>query len=118
MLSPDGACKSFDASANGYARAEGVACVILKRSDVQDVPWIVPHDPYCTIMAIGTNNDGYTPQGITFPSGESQYELGMQVSTMSSPPKCYAARLTQLIACHVPQCGLSNLWCNAGLQRC
>lgn len=86
MLSPDGACKSFDASANGYARAEGVACVILKRSDVQDVPWIVPHDPYCTIMAIGSNNDGYTPQGITFPSGESQYELGTQVSIVSTLP--------------------------------
>ena len=31
MTSPDGACKSFDSTANGYARAEGVACVVIKR---------------------------------------------------------------------------------------
>ena len=31
MLSPDGMCKSFDSTANGYARAEGIACVVIKR---------------------------------------------------------------------------------------
>ena len=31
MLSPDGRCKTFDNSANGFVRSEGCGIVILKR---------------------------------------------------------------------------------------
>ena len=33
FLSPDGYCKSFDDSANGYVRSEGVGVVYLKALD-------------------------------------------------------------------------------------
>jgi 3-oxoacyl-(acyl-carrier-protein) synthase len=76
MVSPDGACKSFDASANGYARAEGVAAVVLKRAGLAGVPWAAPREPYARIVGCDTNNDGFTEKGITFPSGDAQSELG------------------------------------------
>ncbi len=89
MVSPDGACKSFDASANGYARAEGVAVVVLKRAGLAGVPWAAPREPYAQIVGCDTNNDGFTEKGITFPSGDAQSELG----TKARAPAMHMARM-------------------------
>nr|XP_045015104.1 fatty acid synthase-like isoform X2 [Jaculus jaculus]XP_045015105.1 fatty acid synthase-like isoform X2 [Jaculus jaculus] len=68
MLSPEGACKAFDVSGNGYCRAEAVVAVLLtKKSMAQRI--------YATILNAGTNTDGFKEQGVTFPSGEAQEEL-------------------------------------------
>ncbi|MFZ1493298.1 MAG: type I polyketide synthase [Candidatus Competibacter denitrificans] len=71
FLCPDGRCKTFDISANGYARGEGVGLVVLKRlADAErDGDRI-----YAVIRASGVNQDGRTP-GITVPSGEQQVRL-------------------------------------------
>lgn len=42
--------------------------------------------PYAQIVGIGTNNDGFTDKGITFPSGEAQRELGTSVGEPALAP--------------------------------
>lgn len=71
FLSPDGKCKSFDESADGYGRGEGFGCVILKR--VKNA--ISEGDPIrAVIRGTGTNQDGHT-KGLTLPSADAQAAL-------------------------------------------
>lgn len=69
FLTPDQYCKSFDASGNGYVRSEGAAIAIVKPlSDALN-----NHDNiYCVIRSTVSNQDGYTPEGFTVPSLNSQ----------------------------------------------
>ncbi|KAK4096250.1 putative polyketide synthase [Parathielavia hyrcaniae] len=71
MLSPTGRSRMWDVDADGYARGEGVASVVLKRlSDA-----IADGDPIeCIIRETGVNQDGRT-MGITMPSSAAQAEL-------------------------------------------
>ena len=56
MLSPDGACKSFDVSGNGYCRSEGaVAIYLVKKSVAKRI--------YAHVVHSGTNSDGWKTQG-------------------------------------------------------
>ena len=68
MLSPDGRCKTFDESANGFVRAEGCGIVVLKRlSDA-----IADGDQIrAVLLGSATNQDGRT-SSITTPSSLSQ----------------------------------------------
>lgn len=68
MLSPDGACKSFDDSGNGYARAEGIVVLFISRKSLS-------RNHLADILATGVNNDGYTEQGISFPNTKAQLDL-------------------------------------------
>ncbi|NEQ65213.1 MAG: acyltransferase domain-containing protein, partial [Symploca sp. SIO2D2] len=68
MLSPDGRCKTFDASANGYVRGEGCGVIVLKRlSDA-----LANGDPILAVIrGTAVNQDGPSG-GLTVPNGPSQ----------------------------------------------
>jgi acyl transferase domain-containing protein len=70
-LSPDGRCKAFDASADGYGRGEGCGIVVLRRlSDAlaDDAPVLA------VIRGSAVNHDGRSG-GLTVPSGTAQRAL-------------------------------------------
>ncbi|MFB2880050.1 MupA/Atu3671 family FMN-dependent luciferase-like monooxygenase [Floridanema aerugineum] len=79
MLAPDGRCKTFDASADGYVRSEGCGVIVLKRlSDaIKDKDRIL-----ATIRGSAVNQDGRS-SGLTAPNGLAQQtviRLGLENS--------------------------------------
>ncbi|KAJ5149740.1 hypothetical protein N7448_001318 [Penicillium atrosanguineum] len=98
MLSPTGRCHMWDSSADGYARGEGIASVVLKplSQALQDKDHIE-----CIIRETGVNQDGRT-SGITVPSSVAQTSLirdtyaraGLDLSKASDRPQFFHAHGT------------------------
>jgi acyl transferase domain-containing protein/NADPH:quinone reductase-like Zn-dependent oxidoreductase/acyl carrier protein/SAM-dependent methyltransferase len=79
MLSPTGRCRSFDASGDGYVRAEGGGLVLLKPLEdaERDGDRILG-----VIRASGVNSDGRT-LGLSMPNGDAQERLLRKVYAQS-----------------------------------
>lgn len=93
VLSTDGICKTFDAAANGYARAEGVNAILIK--PLKDA--IRDGDPIrAVIRSTAVNSDGKT-SNIGVPSPECQEVMIRQAyrkAGIDDPGK------TAFIECH------------------
>ena len=71
MLSPDGLCKVFDASANGYVRGEGAGVLVLKRlSDA-----LADGDRIEAVLRGSAMNHNGRSAGLAVPSGPAQQEV-------------------------------------------
>jgi len=75
MLSPTGLCKAFDASGDGYVRAEGAVTLILRAEDAARRNGDRIH---AVVVGSGTNQDGRTT-GLSLPSSDAQAALLAQV---------------------------------------
>ena len=71
VFSPDGRCKTFDSSANGYVKGEGVGAVLLKplSKAIEDRDHI-----YAVILGSAENHGGKA-NSLTAPNSEAQAEL-------------------------------------------
>ena len=70
-MAPDGRCKTFDASADGYARGEGCVVLVLKRlSDAV----ATGDDVLGVIRGSAVNQDGRS-NGLTAPNGLAQRDV-------------------------------------------
>ncbi|KAK5997537.1 Highly reducing polyketide synthase gloL [Cladobotryum mycophilum] len=71
VLSPDGTCKTFDAAADGFARAEGFNAILIK--PLEDA--IRDNDPIrAVIRSTSANSDGRL-SSIGAPSAEAQVQM-------------------------------------------
>jgi polyketide synthase PksN len=75
MLSPDGKCKTFDKSANGYVRGEGSGAIFIKK--LRDAEAAGNHI-YAVIKATAENHGGKVTT-LTAPNSVAQAELLIDV---------------------------------------
>lgn len=71
MLSGDGRCKTFDASANGYVRGEGVGAVLLKPLAAAEADG----NPIYAVIKATAENHGGRVTTLTAPNSLAQKEL-------------------------------------------
>lgn len=93
VLAPDGACKTFDRNADGFARGEAVNAVYIKRLDdaVRD------GDPIRAVIRATMNTCDGQSSSLAIPSADAQESLIRKIYTragIADPTK------TGLFECH------------------
>ena len=92
-LSPNGSTRSFDANADGYALAEAINAIYIKKLDAA----IQDGNPIrAVIRATSSNSDGKTP-GLSNPSSEA-HEALMRKAYMTAGICDYSQ--TAMVECH------------------
>ena len=77
---PDATVKSFDITANGTVRSEAIAMTIIARADLNwPELFYAPMHVYANVITVRANNDGFTPEGVSFPSKDLQAALSKKV---------------------------------------
>ncbi|MCP4699547.1 MAG: SDR family NAD(P)-dependent oxidoreductase, partial [Gammaproteobacteria bacterium] len=74
VLSPDGKCKTFDKSANGYVKGEGVGALLLKPLSQA----IADRDTVYAVIAGTAINHGGKANSLTAPNAKNQTQLLLQ----------------------------------------
>ena len=69
MMSPDGRCKTLDASADGYVRAESVVTALLRSFNNRST------DNFCVLLQGTAVNQGGRSSTLTAPNGPSQQDV-------------------------------------------
>ncbi|KAK0112637.1 hypothetical protein ONS95_014376 [Cadophora gregata] len=80
FLSPTGSCKTFDASADGYCRGEGVGVIVLKR--LEDA--VANRDNILAVVKAVATNHSAQAVSITHPHVETQAKLFREVLIKAS----------------------------------
>ena len=71
MLSTDGRCRHFDASASGYVRGDGICAIVLKKQRAAEMNG---DNIRAIVRGTGANHDG-TKEGLTLPNPKAQADL-------------------------------------------
>ncbi len=92
MITPDGRCKTFSKDANGYARADGVGAVLLKRLDLAERDG----DPILGVIRGSVEHHGGGATSLTAPNPKAQGRLIAEAHRQAGVDP----RTIGLIECH------------------
>lgn len=119
VLSPEASCRTFDARASGYARAEAVNCLYIKRHSLA----IEDSSPIRAIIRGSAVNANGRTAGMSTPSSEAQESLIRAAYHQAGIPEREIVQ-TAMVECHgtgtpvgdtMETCALANIFGQHGV---